>query len=330
VRRRAFLALLCGAAALGAAADATAQARGAPPRVGVLAPEAADRPHPETDALVEGLRALGYVDGKTVALVMRWAGGEDALPRLAAELAALEVAVIVAPAPPAARAAAAATRTIPIVMRATTDPVSAGFTASLARPSRNITGVSSVSAALYPKRLELLKELVPGLAQVVVLWNPQGTGGPDRRHDLAQVQAAATLLGLTLRPITVEHGDDIAPALAAAVQAGAQALLPLRDPTIVGNDRRIAELARDSRLPAIYDDRAFVETGGLASYGPNLAALHRRLAVYVDRILKGARPADLPIEQPTEFELVINQRTATAMGFTVPPALLARADAVIE
>ena len=329
MRRRAFLALLGAAGPMLAWSRAAgAQASSGVPRIGFLTTQAAGAPYTDRKALVEGLRALGYVEGKTIEIVDRSANGdESALPRLATELVALDVAVIVALAPPLVLAAQAATGTIPIVMRTTIDPVRAGFTTSLAHPDRNITGVSSASGALYAKRLELLKELVPGLSRVAVLRNEATPTGQDY---LADVKDAARTLGLALDPVSAEHPADFADAFEAGIKAGAQALLPLRDPTVVRNRRLIAELALAHRLPAIYDDRQFVDVGGLASYGADLAALHRRAAYYVDRILKGAKPADLPIEQPTRFELVINQRTATAMEFAIPPSIMLRADEVIE
>jgi putative ABC transport system substrate-binding protein len=250
---------------------------------------------------------------------------EDVLPRLAAELVELKVAIIVALAPPAIMAAKAATTTIPIVMRTTIDPIKAEFVASMARPGGNVTGPSSVSGSLYGKRLDLLKELVPGLTHIGMIWNPRSPTAADYSNNLA---AAAKALGLVVSAFPVRSADAFAAAFAAAARM--DAIIPLRDPLVVSSRALIVDLAIRNRIPAMYDDRQFTQIGGLVSYGTNLAALHRRAAYYVDRILAGAKPADLPVEEPTKFELVINLKTAKALGLDVPPKLLALADEVIE
>jgi putative ABC transport system substrate-binding protein len=282
----------------------------------------------QAEAFRQGLLELSYVDGQNVTIEYCYADGrEDRLPRLAEELVARRVDVIVALSPPALSAAMNATRTIPIVMRTTIDPVKAGVVASLAHPGGNVTGLSSVSGSLYSKRVELLKELLPGLSRLAVLWNKDSRFGTDY---LPEVEAAARSLGIVLQPLDVRGPGDFADAFRAAIREHAQAVIPLRDPLIVFNRSRIADLALESGLPTIYDDREFVDTGGLISYGARLADLHRRAAYFVDKILRGAKPADLPVEQPTTFELIINLKTARALGLTVPPALLVRADEVIE
>ncbi len=293
------------------------------PRIGYLSPGSGrDR------AFWQGLRELGYVDGQNIVIVPRGARGKrDRLPALAAELVRLKVDVIVALNPPAARAAKNTTTTIPIVIGSSRDPVRSGFVASLARPGGNITGLWSISGDLIGKRLELLKEVVPGLSRVAVLWKP-GRRRSDARFKRTQVTARA--LGMQLQSLQVHDPSDFQGAFEAATRERAGALITLRNPDIVGHRKRIAELALESRLPAVYDDRAFVEVGGLMSYGADLGALHRRAAIFVDKILKGAKPADLPIEQARDFELVINLKTAKQIGITIPPAVLYRTDKVIK
>jgi len=284
------------------------------PRVGYLSPGSGRGPQ-----FRQGLRELGYVDGKNIVIVPRGARGKrDRLPALAAELVRLKVDVIVALNPPAARAAKNTTTTIPIVIRSSRDPVRSGFVASLARPGGNITGLWSTSSELIGKRLKLLKEVVPGLSRVAVLWKPG-----RRSARFKKIEVAARALGVQIQSLEVRDPSDFQGAFEAATRERAGALITLRNPDIVRNRKRVADLALESRLPAIYDDRAFVEVGGLMSYGTNLAALHRRAATYVDKILKGTKPGDLPVEQPTKFELVINLKTAKKIGFTIPPQFLA-------
>ena len=287
---------------------------------------------PRHEAFLEGLRELGWVEGKNISIVQRSAEWKnERLPGLAGELVRLKVDIIVALEPPAARAAKEATQTISIVMRSTSHPVAEGFVASLARPGGNVTGVYSFSEDLKGKRLELLKETVPGIRRVAVLWS--SAGGAADRMDVPRFRAmetAARALGLELQSLPVQSPEDFEGVFRAAARGRAGALTTIRNPLIVKSRKRIAQFAAERRLPAIYDDREFVEAGGLMSYGVNLTESYRRAAYYVDRILKGAKPADLPVEQPTRFELVINLKTAKALGLTIPPEILLQADRVIK
>ena len=280
-------------------------------------------------AFRQGLRDLGYVEGQNLVIEERYAeGSEERLPDLAAELVQLQVDVIVAAGAPTIRAAQHTTRTIPIVMAGTADAVAQGFIASLARPGGNITGVSGLGLELHGKRLELLKETVPQSARIAVLTNPASPYHASRLHDLT---AAAQTLGVHLHVVELRHEDELDSAFAAMVQARAEALLVVEDALLLSRLRgRTVDLAATHRLPAMYDRREIVAAGGLMSYGRNLPESHRRAATYVDQILKGATPADLPVEQPTKFELVINLKTAKALGLAIPPLLLFRADEVIE
>jgi len=300
------------------------------PRIGYL--HIGSQVGPQDEAFLQGLRDLGYIEGKNI--IIEYRGDpqrrEDRLPELAADLVRLKVDVIVALDPPAARAAQGATKTIPIVIRSTTDPVQAGFVASLARPGGNITGVTSISTELYGKRLELLKEAIPRLSRVGVLWNPNRSNNAYNAINLKEMEIAARSLTLQLKPLEVRGPNDFENAFRAAGKARAQALITIRTPLINDQRKQIADLAIKSRLPAIYDDRAYIDAGGLMSYGTNLRDLYRHGAVFVDKILKGAKPADLPVEQPTKFELVINLKAAKQIGLTIPPNVLARADRVIK
>jgi putative ABC transport system substrate-binding protein len=278
------------------------------------------------DAFRQGLRDLGYVEGKNLIIELRAADDkEDRLPGLAADLVRLKVEVIVALHPRAARAAKDATKTIPIVFRSSGDPVATGFVASLARPGGNLTGVTSISSELYGKRLELLKEVLPKASRVAVLRR----AGTDTVA-LEELQAAARSLRLQLQSLEVRVPDDFESVFKAATRKGAHGLITLRNPLIVTNRKRIADLAARSKLQAIYDESGFTEAGGLMSYGTNLADVYRRAATYVDKILKGRTPADLPVEQPTKFEFIINLKAAKQIGLTIPPNVLARADKVIK
>jgi ABC-type uncharacterized transport system substrate-binding protein len=282
----------------------------------------------DINAFRQGLTALGYVEGKNIAIEYRYAEGKlDRLPALAAELIGLKVDVIVALNPPSARAAKNATKTIPIVMRSTDDPVTTGLVASLARPGGNITGLTSISTELIGKRLEILKEAVSQAHLIAVLRNPTA---PDAALKWNEAEVAGRALGLQFHSVEVKAPDDFESAFKTATRTHPQALIALRNPLIVNNRKRIAALATKSRLPAMYDDREFVDAGGLMSYGADLTDLHRRAAIYVDKILKGAKPADLPVERPTKFELVINLKAAKQIGLTIPPNVLARADRVIR
>ena len=312
---------------LTSASLAEAQSSSKLPRLGYLM---ANPPSESGDlrAFRQGLAELGYVEGKNIAIDYRSAEGKlDRLPDLAADLVALKVDIIIAINPPAAHAAKNATKTIPIVMRSTDDPVTTGLVASLARPGGNITGLTSISTELHGKRLELLKEVVARTHVVAVIRNPTAR---DATLKWKEVEAAARALWLRLQDVDVKSPGDFEGAFRAIAKKHPDALITLRNPMIVNNRKLLADLAAKSRLAAIYDDRAFVEAGGLMSYGANLADLHRRAAIYVDKILKGAKPADLPVEQPTKFEFLINLKTAKQIGLTIPPNVLARADKVIK
>jgi putative ABC transport system substrate-binding protein len=282
------------------------------------------------DAFRQGLRDLGWTEGRNVVLETRWTGDKpERLDELAEDLVRMQVDVIVANGATMVRAAKAATNTIPIVMAATgADPVTAGFVASLARPSANITGLSLLSAALDGKRLELLKEVVPGVGPVAVLQNPDF---PEATNRWSDAEVAGKSLGVRLQPWKVRSPQEIEATFSAKDRVRPKALLIFSDPSVLERNRaRIIALALKSRLPAIYPWRFYVEEGGLMSYAPSLPAMHRRSAYYVDKILKGAKPADLPVEQPTKFELVINLKAAKQIGLTIPPNVLARADKVIR
>jgi putative ABC transport system substrate-binding protein len=283
---------------------------------------------PHLEAFHRSLRELGYVEGRNLVLEDRSAEGRsERLPNLAAELVRLNVDVLVAPDPPSAAAAKAATKSIPIVIRSSNDPVEAGFVASLARPGGNITGVYSLYAELTPKRLEILKEAIPRLARVAVLWNPDFPGTLPRWDE---TQIAAKALGLELHSLEVRRSEELEEAFKSALAARAGAVITLRNPIFVTQKHRLIALAARARLPAMYDEREFIDAGGLMAYGANLDELYRRTGAYADKILKGAKPGDLPVEQPTKLELVINLKTARALGLTMPPSLLLRAARVIE
>jgi len=306
---------------------AEAQQPGKIPRLGVLTILPPDQ-SPDIDAFRQGLDRLGYLDGKNIGIEYRSADGKlDRLPALATELVDLKVDVIVALNPPSVRAAKNATRSIPIIMRSSDDPVRTGLITSLARPGGNITGLTSISSDLIGKRLELLREAIPQIHVVAVLRTPTA---PDADVRWREAQTSARALGLQLELLELQSPADFANAFKVATRRRVNALLTIRNPLIVNNRQRIADLAIKSNLPAIYDDREFVDIGGLMSYGADLTDLHRRAAVYVDKILRGAKPSDLPVEQPTKFELVINLKTAKQIGLTIPPNVLARADRVIR
>jgi putative ABC transport system substrate-binding protein len=282
------------------------------------------------EAFRQGLLDLGWIAGQNVIIEPRWTGDRpDSVRELAADLVRLRVDVIVANGATMVRAAKAATTSIPIVMAASgSDPVASGFVTSLAHPGRNITGLSLLSAALDGKRLELLTEVVPRVGRVAVLQNPDFPEAKTRWRD---AEMAGKSLGVRLEPWKVRSAEEIQTALSAANRTPAQALLVFSDPSVLERHRgRIIALALKYRLPAIYPWRSYAEEGGLMVYAPNLAEMHRRSAYYVDKILKGAKPADLPVEQPTKFELVINLRTAKQIGLAIPPNVLARADRVIK
>ena len=300
------------------------------PRIGYLSGGFPSAGAPRTDALRLGLRELGYVEGKNIVIEYRHAEGKlDRLSALSAELVRLKVDVIVTGGGGGAtRAAKEATKTIPIVMAGDVDPVGQGSVTSLARPGGNVTGLSTLTPEISGKRLELLKEIVPKLSRVAVF----GTStSPDNAQVLRELELAAGALGVQLQYLDVLSFTDIATAFRAASKGQAEAVLMMVPGAIAGGQRKeIAELAVKSRLPAIYNRREFVEAGGLISYGVNVNDLDRRAATYVDKILKGAKPADLPVEQPKKFEFIINLKAAKQIGLTIPPNVLARADRVIK
>ena len=298
------------------------------PRVGVLGGQSPEG-SPPILALRQGLSELGYVEGQTIALEWRWAQGRnEGFDGLAAELVRLKVDVIVAGTDPAVQAAQRATRTIPIVMAFATDPVSLGFITNLARPGGNITGLSFQSSPeIAGKRLQLLREVAPSAKRISILGDSRE---PDTQHGLREMEAAAQGLHLQLQPVELRSGGELDRAFAAIVRDHAGGIVILRGTVLFAYRARIAQLAAKHRLPAMAWQRAMTEAGGLMSYGASLPDLARRAAYFVDKILKGAKPGDLPVEQPTKYELVINLKTAKALGVTIPPSLLARADQVIE
>jgi len=299
-------------------------------RIGWLHPGLSHpEPHPSLEAFRQGLREFGYMEGQNFVIEYRFAEGrDDRLADLAAELVRLKVDVIVAGGTTATRAVQHATRTIPTVMAGTGDPVGDGFIASLAHPGGNTTGLSLLSAELPGKRLEFLKETVPQSRQVAVLANPTNARHASILHNLT---VAAQALGLHLHVVALHRAEELDSAFAVMTRAGAEALLVVAEPALMDGLRgQIAALAATSRLPAMYDWRMYVEAGGLMAYGPSLPGIYRQAATYVDKILKGAKPADLPVEQPTKFELVLNLKTAQALGLTIPPKVLFQADEVIR
>lgn len=294
-------------------------------RVGMLL--AGDRPT-QVQALRQALRELSYIEGQNIVIEVRHAGGRfERLPAVAAELVRLKVDVIVAAGSEGVQAAKNATRTIPIVMTYVGDPVDRGFAASLARPGGNITGVANIGDELDAKRLELLKEVVPQITRVAVLWNPPQ---PAHSTQLKNLERAARSLGVELQPFAIRVQEDFDRAFAAMVGARTSAVIMLGSLLHSENLLRIAELARNAKLPAISYNLRFPELGGLMAYAGKEDDIFRRAATYVDLILKGARPGDLPIEQATKFELIINGRTARVLGLTIPPSLLLQADRLIE
>jgi putative ABC transport system substrate-binding protein len=308
--------------------SASAQQPARMPRIGYLITSSPAAIAPRMEAFQQGLRDLGYVEGKNILIERRYANGKsNQLRSLAAELVNLNVDIIVSSGPTATRPAKEATAKIPIVMTFDDDPIGSGFVASLARPGGNITGLSTVSPEISGKQLELLKEIVPRLARVVVIGtsNRQGTA-----QTLREMELAAGGFGLKLQYLDTQNVKNIEDNFEIASKGRAEAVLILQSPVFNSQRPQIAELALKRRLPAIYPRREFVEDGGLVSYGVSTFDLDRRAAIYVDKILKGAKPADLPVEQPTKFELVINLKTAKQIGLTIPPNVLARADRVIR
>jgi ABC-type uncharacterized transport system substrate-binding protein len=296
-------------------------------RLGFISSSTTAAASPLLAALREGLRDLGYEEQKNLNIEYRFAESQDQLSAMAADLARLRVAVIVAGGSEGIQAAQKATSTIPIVMTNSGDPVREGFVASLRRPGGNITGLTQISPELAGKRVQILRELVPRLARVAILWHPLH---PNTPLTFSETRTAAEQLGLRIVSLEVKTPEDFEDAFTAAAKEGIGAMIVLRDPFTVRHRALIAESAARLRVPAMYETADYVLAGGLIFYGPSFVELYRRSATYVDKILKGAKPADLPVEQPTTFELVINLKTAKAIGLAIPPSLLLRADRVIE
>ena len=298
------------------------------PRIGYISAGTPSSQSPYTEALRQGLRDLGYIDGQTIAIEYRYGQEKlERLPALIAELLSLKVDVIVTSGATSTRSAKEATNTIPIVMGQDPDPVGNGFVSSLSRPGGNITGLSSLVAEIGGKRLELLKEVVPRLSRVAVL----GTStNPGNVHQLKEIELAATQGGVQLQFLDVVGTKDIETGFQAATKRRADAVLVLGSPLLNSQRTKIAELAIKTRVPAMYSRSEFIEDGGLMTYGASIPDLYRRAATYVDKILKGAKPADIPVEQPTKFEFIINLRAAKQIGLRIPPNVLARADRVIR
>jgi len=326
MNRAAVLLILVAVMLLVVALMAEAQPPGRVYRIGYLRAE--KPPAGDTEAFRQGLREHGYVEGKNVVVEYRWADGdEERLRSLVAELIRLKVDLIVTSAPAATRAAKEITTTVPIVMVLVADPVAFGFVASLARPGGNITGFAFLLPELSGKRLELLSETVPKLSGVAVLWN---AANPYKAFDLKEVQAVADALRVTVQTFPVGMPNEFDKAFRAAAKGGARGLLTLEDPFTIAHRTRIVDLALRHKMPAVYAVKPFVDAGGLMFYGPDRVDQNRRAARFVDKILKGRNPADLPVERPTKFEFVINLKTAKQMGLTVPPNVLVRATNVIR
>jgi putative ABC transport system substrate-binding protein len=325
MRRREFITLLGGTAAWPLAARA--QQRGKLPTIGFLGQHARSAVTEWTAAFVQRLRELGWIEGRTIAIEYRWAEGRnERFTEIADEFVRRNVDIIVTSGTPPVLAAKQATTGIPIVFAAAGDPVEAGLVASLARPGGNVTGLSSQTPDLAAKRLEILREVVPGLRRLAILSN---VGNRLAVLEMREVQAAASTLGLEVVTLEIQRGEDIAPVFE-ALKARADALYVCLDALLLTNRIRINTLALTARLPMMTATRDSVEVGGLISYGPNFPELWRRAGDYVDKVLRGAKPADIPVEQPTKFDLAVNLTTAKALGLEVPPMLLARADEVIE
>ena len=333
MRRREFITLL-GGAVVAWPLGTLAQQGTKTPRIGILGPghaEGPDASRATLNAMIEGLHELGYTEGQNVVFERRFGeSNPDRLRQVAAELVERKVDVIVAQSTMAARPAKQATSQIPIVGIGMADPVEDDLVASLARPGGNVTGTSFLGPELVSKRLQLLREVVPQLSRVAVLWHPRAYGERTMTGMLKEIERAAQTMGMQLQLVPAASPEDIAGALGAMTKERAAALSVFPSPMLFAEYSRIAGLAADNRLPTIYAAREGVDVGGLMSYGANLPDLSRQTAVYVDKILKGAKPADLPVQQPTKFELVINLQTAKTLGLEIPPTLLASADEVIE
>ena len=301
-------------------------------RIGYLAMNRmAASPPQQHGAFMQGLRDLGYVEGRNLVIEYREAAGKpERLPALAAELVALKPDVIVAPTTPAALAAKQATSTIPIIFFGSSDPVTSGLVAGLGRPGGNVTGFTGIAPELVGKCLELLTQTVPAVTRIGLLWQPGVAGERTERDALKQAETAAKALGVRLHVVEARHASDIDRAFSDVTRAGVRALAVWTSAMLVHERSRLVALTAKHRLPAVYTLREVVDAGGLMAYGHSQVDLNRRAAGYVDKILKGARPADLPVEQPTKFDLVVNLKTAKALGLTIPPLVLGRADQIIE
>ena len=309
--------------------DAEAQQAGKLPSIGYLSSHS-----PETfriEAFRQALNELGLVEGRNLIIEYRSAGGRfDRLPELAAELVRLKVDVIVAVPTVSAVAAKRASQRIPIVFTHVSDPVASGLVPALARPGGNVTGFTHVNVGLSPKRLEFLKETIPSVARVVALWHPGGLGERTENILLKETEAAAKTLGIHLQFLEVRASGDFDRALGTVTKGGAGPLMVLPGPLLLTEHQRVVDLVARTRLPAVYFAREFAGAGGLMSYGADMVPILRGAASYVDKILKGAKPADLPVEQGSKFELVVNLKTAKALGLTIPQSILVRADEIIQ
>ncbi|HJU60608.1 MAG TPA: ABC transporter substrate-binding protein, partial [Candidatus Binatia bacterium] len=305
---------------------AYAQKQATIPRIGVLLLGAP--PNANLDAFIQGLQELGYIEGKNIFVEYRFAEGKaDRLPELAMELVRLKVAAIFTTGTPAIFALKRATNTVPIVFFSTSDPIGTGVVASLARPGGNITGITVLASDLWPKRLELLKEIVPKLSRVAMVWN---RGNAGMALEAKATQEVAGPLGVTLQDRGVKDPNELDTVLALMIKDRPDGFLALMDPVLNSYQKRILDFLAQNRLPAIFENKTWVEAGGLISYGANYAEAHRRAAALMDKVLKGTKPADLPVEQPTRFELVINLKTAKQIALTIPQSVLYRADRVIK
>jgi len=325
--RRTFVSTAAGSL-LAKAFPTNAQRATKVPRIGVLHPSNSTSASQNVEAFRRGLREHGYVEGQNIVVERRFGEAKpERIAEFAAELVRLKVDVIVTTTDVAIAAVKRQTQTIPIVMVYSADPVGTGFVASLAHPGGNVTGLSTMSPELNVKRLELLKEAVPGLSRVAIMWSPDVRGN---LLEYKETEEAARSLRLQLQSVEVSHADDFERAFSALTTGRAEALIVVPFPVSFLNRGQIASLAQKYRLPTLYGQREFADAGGLMAYGPNNADAWRRSATFVDKILKGAKPGELPIEQPTKFELIINVNTAKALGLTLPPSLLRRADEVIQ
>jgi putative ABC transport system substrate-binding protein len=328
IKKATVLSILVAVAVLAVGVMAEAQQPKKVPLIGFLVGPSLASIKPLADAFRQGLHKLGYVEGQSLAIEWRSAEGvNERLPNLAAELVKLKVDVILTRGTPATQAAKHATQTIPIVMTGGSDPLGTGLVTSLAHPGGNVTGLTDVYSDLGGKQLELLKEASSKVSRVAVLWDP---ANPGNTTWLGGMKVAAGALSLKLQPVEVHGPNDLEPAFSAIKKERARALSVLSNAVTTTYRARIVDFAAKSRLPAMYPERESVETGGLMSYGPNLSDMWRRAATYVDKILKGTKPADLPVEQPTKFEFIINLKTAKQIGLTIPPNVLVRADRVIK